>query len=72
MSSRRSGEQVYHFLQSTEKQTENERNIMKKSWKKASAILWQQLLQPDLQAAARLTITIQLQQLQAKAQQKAK
>lgn len=45
---------------------------MKKSWKKASAILWQQLLQPDLQAAVRLTITIQLQQLQAKAQQKAK
>lgn len=66
------GEQVYHFLQSTEKQTENERKYYEKSWKKPVLFLWQQLLQPDLQAAARLTITIQLQQLQAKAQQKAK
>ena len=32
------GEQVYHFLQSTEKQTENERKYYEKSWKKASAI----------------------------------
>ena len=61
------GEQVYHFLQSTEKQTENERKYYEKILEKKPVLfLWQQLLQPDLQAAVRLTITIQLQQLQAK------
>ena len=75
------GEQVYHFLQSTEKQTENERKYYEKILEKSQCYFYGSSscrsndsfhVRYSMQAAVRLTITIQLQQLQAKAQQKAK